>query len=341
MAATIDADTRRRANLRVLQRLDRNIVDLAITATHVVLYEYKKQETTTTTTTMTTTTTTTSASSNSNSSSCWEKMNVEGSLFVTKRADAPRFKLIVLNRSSTENLEVPITASFQLQVKDPYLIFRESPSSNYFRGFWFHDGNERDRIASYLEQVVKSLIQLDEMEKRQAAMTSTVTMAPQPQGDDEAAVRRDAGAALLSTLHLGAAKVDNTAAFAAAATAPVTPQQNRAMTHPSSAVATARTTPAAAAAAPSTTSMTPISSSMHAIGVGGGSSSPHPSYSTPQLVLDKKNLQLTLLSLLHDERFLDLIHAQYLKVVHRRRQSVASAGAPREEDGEGEGSAGG
>jgi mRNA-decapping enzyme 1B len=52
-----------------------------------------------------------------------------------------------------------------------------------------------------------------------------------------------------------------------------------------------------------------------------------PSPSTPQHsalggaespVLDKKSLQLALLSLLHDERFLDLIHAQYLKVAHAR-----------------------
>mmetsp|Transcript_30348 Transcript_30348/g.50113 ORF Transcript_30348/g.50113 Transcript_30348/m.50113 type:complete len:259 (-) Transcript_30348:59-835(-) len=36
------------------------------------------------------------------------------------------------------------------------------------------------------------------------------------------------------------------------------------------------------------------------------------------LVLDKKSLQLSLLSLIQDDRFLDLIHAQYLKVAHAR-----------------------
>jgi mRNA-decapping enzyme 1B len=46
-----------------------------------------------------------------------------------------------------------------------------------------------------------------------------------------------------------------------------------------------------------------------------------PSRETPpqqHFVLDKKSLQLSLLSLIQDDRFLDLIHAQYLKVAHAR-----------------------
>lgn len=37
-----------------------------------------------------------------------------------------------------------------------------------------------------------------------------------------------------------------------------------------------------------------------------------------QPTLDKKSLQLALLSLIQDDRFLDLLHAQYLKVAHAR-----------------------
>uniref|UniRef100_A0A6U0A8G6 mRNA-decapping enzyme C-terminal domain-containing protein n=1 Tax=Pseudo-nitzschia delicatissima TaxID=44447 RepID=A0A6U0A8G6_9STRA len=47
---------------------------------------------------------------------------------------------------------------------------------------------------------------------------------------------------------------------------------------------------------------------------------PSPSQSNQQPILDKKSLQLALLSLIQDERFLDLIHAQYLKV-HNARAS--------------------
>jgi mRNA-decapping enzyme 1B len=36
------------------------------------------------------------------------------------------------------------------------------------------------------------------------------------------------------------------------------------------------------------------------------------------MVLDKKSLQLSLMSLIQDDRFLDLLHAQYLKVARAR-----------------------
>jgi len=74
----------------------------------------------------------------------------------------------VLSRSSTAILEVPITASFQLQVKSPYLMFRDNPASNDIHGILFHDGKETDEIASYLEQVVKQEISLKCEWKRSA-----------------------------------------------------------------------------------------------------------------------------------------------------------------------------
>jgi hypothetical protein len=36
------------------------------------------------------------------------------------------------------------------------------------------------------------------------------------------------------------------------------------------------------------------------------------------MILDKKNLQLALLSLIQDDRFIDLIHTQYVKIAHAR-----------------------
>lgn len=248
--ATIDADTRRKANLRVLQRMDRNVVDVAITATHVVLYEYN---------------TITKQSS-------WEKKNVEGTLFVTKRSDAPRFKLIVLNRNSTENLEIPITAVLQMQVKDPYLILRDSPESTEFLGIWFHDGNERGQIASYLEQVVNSLVKIEEMESNGNMNNNQST------DKDDHTTRQEAGAALLAALTMGNAKGGENH---------VTTGQDIRPSKPAPTVEQQST---------------------------------HISSPPQNIVLDKKSLQLSLLSLLQDDRFIDLIHAQYLKVVQKRAE---------------------
>ena len=274
---TIDAETRRKANLRVLQRLDSNIVDLAITATHVVLYEY------------------------STITAQWEKNNVEGSLFVTKRSDAPRFKLIILNRSSTENLEVPITATFQMQVKEPYMIFRDgtaavgggdsSGANETIRGIWFHDGKERDQIASYLEQVVKNLGKIEEMERNQQQQATNSKSQSNTNINDT--IRKDAGAALLSTLTLGS---NNNKATSAATSPP--PSNQSAATNQQY--------------------------------------NTSPGLSTHQnLVLDKKSLQLSLLSLIQDDRFLDLIHAQYLKVVHTRATRLKQQQQQQQQKGNG------
>lgn len=249
--ATIDTETRRKANLRVLQRIDPNIVDLAITATHVVLYEFNDAQRT------------------------WEKKHVEGSLFVTKRSDAPRFKLIVLNRTSTTNLEVEITSSFQMQVKEPYMIFRDSSASKAgadetIRGIWFYDGKERDQIASYLEQVMKSLVKIEKMEQDHSPKQALASE------DEDAACQ---GAALLSTLTFGSS--NNEFAKTTSANSSVQSDRQEQM-------------------------------------LGKPSATPTPLSAHHNLLLDKKSLQLSLLSLIQDERFLDLLHAQYLKVVHTR-----------------------
>eukprot|EP00985_Skeletonema_marinoi_P024352 scaffold16847_cov173-Skeletonema_marinoi.AAC.7 len=289
------AEARRTANLRVLQRLDPQIVDLAITASHVVLYQFSLE------------------------TQQWIKRNVEGSLFVVKRSDVPRFKLIVSNRNSTENLEVGITSTFQMQLREPYLIFRDSASSNNnnnsgggggggggaadeaIRGLWFHDGKEREQVHSYLENVVKSLQKIDEMEKEHgpppSLMTNTTdngsndtsnSNAPAAAGQKKKGPvevnTNAAGAALLSTLNLNDNKQPTTTA---AKSRKQTPQPLQPTTQSSN------TTPS--------------------------STSPPPA-AVPASTLDKKSLQLALLSLIQDERFLDLIHAQYLKVASSRAQ---------------------
>jgi len=53
---SINKDTKRSANLRVLQRIDADIIDITASATHVVLYEFNV------------------------SSQAWEKRNCEGLL---------------------------------------------------------------------------------------------------------------------------------------------------------------------------------------------------------------------------------------------------------------------
>ena len=217
-------EARKEANLRVLQRQDKSIEDILVSATHVVLYQF--------------------------STAGWQKLDVEGSLFLVKRREMmPRFRLLVLNRNSTNNYQVDITESFQMQNKDPYLIFRKP--DNTIQGMWFHNGPEREQVAALLQKVVKSLQVDPDTAATEALMMSVITL-----GEKNGKQQQ-----------------------------PPTPPVHR----PSPQTTPPRTT---------TSQSTPPQQN-------------HP-------VLDKKSLQLALLSLLQDDRFLDLIHAQYLKVAHAR-----------------------
>eukprot|EP00986_Skeletonema_menzelii_P002079 scaffold565_cov143-Skeletonema_menzelii.AAC.1 len=299
------AEARRTTNLRVLQRLDPQIVDLAITASHVVLYQFSLQ------------------------TQQWVKGNVEGSLFVCKRSQVPRFTLIVSNRNSTENLEVGITSTFQMQVREPYLIFRDSAASaasssadEAIRGLWFHDDKEREQVHSYLENVVKSLQKIEQMERENGPPPSLL-MTPNNKNDDNddgndsnnvnnattttktnkgppvEVNTNAAGAALLSTLTLN----DNTKSTTTAIRS--RKKQQPSTSSPSSSPPPPTTT--TTQSNNTTTTTTPSSSSLS-------------TQSSNNNTLDKKSLQLALLSLIQDERFLDLIHAQYLKVASSRAQ---------------------
>ena len=258
--ATKIAEARRKANLRVLQRLDSLILDIQGSATHVVLYEFSVD------------------------SQQWEKTGCEGSLFIAKRSESPRFKLVVLNRNSKENLEVPITGKFQMQVQEPYLIFRETKGDGVvqIRGIWFHDSAEREAVSTLLTRIVSSLEQIEQLEEKHSHDAEALGVRQQQQQQQSAG------------------SINQQVAAAGAAMQGLS------------------VSPAAAAAAP-------------ADGSADSAKQPHRHHhhASNNLVLDKKSLQLSLLSLIQDERFLDLIHAQYLK--------VAQARANREKHGDGGG----
>lgn len=261
--ATKIAEARRKANLRVLQRLDSLILDIQGSATHVVLYEFSVD------------------------SQQWEKTGCEGSLFIAKRSESPRFKLVVLNRNSKENLEVPITGKFQMQVQEPYLIFRETKGDGVvqIRGIWFHDSAEREAVSTLLTRIVSSLEQIEQLEEKHSHDAEALGVRQQQQQQESAGSTNQQVAAA------GAAMQGLSVSPAAAATG------------------------------------SPVDGSASA----DGAKQPHRHHhhASNNLVLDKKSLQLSLLSLIQDERFLDLIHAQYLK--------VAQARANREKHGDGGG----
>mmetsp|Transcript_28561 Transcript_28561/g.34776 ORF Transcript_28561/g.34776 Transcript_28561/m.34776 type:complete len:302 (+) Transcript_28561:203-1108(+) len=292
----MNENDKKQANLRVLQRLDASVQDIVCSATHVVLYEFnqKKQH--------------------------WEKRNVEGSLFITQRIDEPIFRLLVLNRNSTDNLEVSIGIHFQMQVREPYLIFRSQNGDATIRGLWFHDNNERRTVSTYLEQIVE-----DAKNPAAAAISSptpttvasppTATTSPalnqqQQQQYNPGAFKRDATTATTPSLAQMEAMAPSTPQKTPLPAAAVTSEDVNIVESLLSPLSLATQQPSSER---QTSPTPPPSSSSPNDAASAAATSP-----LRNVVLDKKSLQLSLLALIQDEKFLDLIHAQYLKVAHTR-----------------------
>lgn len=210
-----------------------------------------------------------------------------GSLFVTKRSSFPRFKMIVMNRSSKDNLEIPLASTFQMQVREPYLIFRlekrdesSPPSEQKIRGIWFHNSKEREDIVDILNRVIKSLTMTAGVETSNLCESVPLAASNLPVSS-----RDHAAASLMAALKIGEGSGSEPCPPASVQTQQI--QQNQ----------------------PNQT-QTPSSVASNADNIRDSS--------IQNMILDKKSLQLSLMSLLQDDRFLDLIHAQYLKIVKAR-----------------------
>lgn len=189
--------------------------------------------------------------------------------------------MIVMNRNAKENLEIPLASTFQMQVREPYLIFRlenrlDSTTQQKIRGIWFHDGKERQDIVEVLNRVIKSLSVATELEpfppEAQSRRPSMSMVS-----------RENAAASLMATLKIGEGS-----GLDPPSTAQEQPQQQPQQQQQKQ------------------------------------QSEKNPEADIHNMILDKKSLQLSLMSLLQDDRFLDLIHAQYLKVAKARSSGNAT-----------------
>lgn len=121
------ADTGLRMNFAALKRADPYAREIIHSATHVALYTFEENE--------------------------WEKTNIEGALFVYSRNGEPYHSLVIMNRLNTNNLIEPVSKGIELQLKEPFLLYRNAKSRIY--GIWFYDKNECVRVATKLNSLLK------------------------------------------------------------------------------------------------------------------------------------------------------------------------------------------
>jgi mRNA-decapping enzyme 1B len=211
----------------------------------------------------------------------WHKSCFEGSLFVAQRGSS-FYELIIMNRNSPDNFQITLDESTQLQHQEPYLIFKQASEPTVrIRGIWFHSADERVMVNTALQQTIQSI---REMRRSQSAPPLVAApVQPPASAQMTQAVANDAGAALATLF--APMSVSGGVAAAPVTHASVPDQQNS----------------AGAKAPPLQALATPPSE-----------------IPQPGAALDKKSLQLALLSLIQDDRFLELLHQQYLRVVHAR-----------------------
>jgi mRNA-decapping enzyme 1B len=223
-----------------------------------------------------------------------------------------------MNRNSQENLEVGVNGTMEMQLREPYLIFRDnnnssnnnnSTSDETIRGVWFHNDNERKSVHTYLENVVKSLSKIEEME-RNAFVPPALAVTTGAAGNDAngggTAAGNSGGAGEKGQKSNVVVPEVNTNAAGAALLSTLTLNSNSAQ----------KKQPQSSSAAASATK----SNNSHQ---QSNSNTANANSNTSNVnALDKKSLQLALLSLIQEDRFLDLLHAQYLKVVraHHNQQ---------------------
>lgn len=241
----------------------------------------------------------------------WQKCNIEGSMFLTQTPTT--YYLVILNRHSTENLIMEVTGTMQLQHQDPYLIFRERVGdATRIRGIWFHNADERIAMTAVLESSIERLqagsLPPPPPPTTLAAPAPAARPPPSANSSPHPSTPAPRGHSLPSS------SPEPSVASGGASLEPLL-----ASMAVSAAVATANAatpTPSRGAAAQS-----PSPSSPASLAGGGGNG----------VALDKKSLQLALLSLIQDDRFLDLLHSQYLRVVHARVKKQQSP--PPHDDG--------
>ncbi|XP_028046858.1 mRNA-decapping enzyme 1A isoform X2 [Monomorium pharaonis] len=121
--------TELRMNVAALKRVDPYVKDILETATHVALYTFNADE------------------------NEWEKTDIEGALFLYSRNGEPYNSILIMNRLNTNNLVEPVAPGLDLQLQEPFLLYRNSRCNIY--GIWFYEKEECVRIANMLNKLLK------------------------------------------------------------------------------------------------------------------------------------------------------------------------------------------
>eukprot|EP00834_Sanchytrium_tribonematis_P004411 NODE_216_length_12483_cov_2.137516.p6 type:complete len:210 gc:universal NODE_216_length_12483_cov_2.137516:838-209(-) len=120
----VHPNLRYQINLRVLKRLNAQILSILNTASHAVLYEFMTDE------------------------NQWSKLNIEGPMFIYRKSQISYTGLFLLNRLDLENFEMELL-NCVVTYKDPYIMIQDKEK---IYGIWIHDSIERETMYSFTQK---------------------------------------------------------------------------------------------------------------------------------------------------------------------------------------------
>lgn len=104
----------------------------------------------------------------------WQRKNIEGSMFLIKRRSSPRFKMVVLNKLTTDNYMETVHGGLELELNPPYLMYTHGDDE--IHGVWFYDASELDGMGKILKKIVD---QLPKPDAGAAAAAAAAALPPQ------------------------------------------------------------------------------------------------------------------------------------------------------------------
>lgn len=105
-------NARQQMNIGVLKRKDKFITTIHSTFDHVVFYKFQDDS--------------------------WDKLEVEGAMFIVERNEPkfPKYRIVVMNRKSSDDFRQDITKDLELEVHHPYVFYRTK--GRIIKGIWFY-----------------------------------------------------------------------------------------------------------------------------------------------------------------------------------------------------------
>lgn len=253
-------------------------------AGHVVLYQYNE------------------------TTQAWDLKKVEGSLFVVARVSEPRHMFVVLNRLSSQNVVEAITADFQMELTDQFLLYRNEKAE--IIGIWFYSTPERTEIADLLQSIIAGQEPDTSATVNEPAANAASSMVDTSAESTPASVPPPAASTSDPVSGEVATASNNVAAF-------FTMMQGQ--------------LPAAGAAVPPTPTGTTDASSttQRASEPGQSQTATNGGVSSGDVIALKVELRGRLLSLLDDDAFLETLAREFLSQQQSAAQAQTSGGTGR------------